>query len=53
MRVLLDPLEEELDLPTIFVELGNRHGRQRKIVGEEHQRFSRFGIVKFRPPDIA
>jgi hypothetical protein len=30
-QVLLDPLEEKLDLPMIFVELGNRHGRQRKI----------------------
>jgi len=36
-QVLLDPLEEELDLPPAFVELGDGQRREREVVGEEHE----------------
>jgi len=32
-RVLLDPLEKELDLPAAFVESANNDGRKLEIVG--------------------
>lgn len=36
-KVLFDPLEEQLDLPSLFVESANRDGRQSKVVGEKHE----------------
>ena len=37
-QVLLDPFEEEFDLPAAFVECGDGGRRQSGVVGEEHQR---------------
>ena len=37
-KVLLEPsLEERLDLPPALVQLGDRQGRQRAVVGEKHE----------------
>jgi len=36
-QMLLDPFEEQLDLPTALVEPRDRERRQRKVVGQEHQ----------------
>jgi Txe/YoeB family toxin of Txe-Axe toxin-antitoxin module len=35
--MLFDPLEEQFDLPSLFVEGANRDGRQSKVVGEKHE----------------
>ena len=40
-QMLLDPLEEQLDLPTNFVKRGDGHCWQGRIVGEEYQRLAR------------
>ena len=37
LEVLLDPAEEQLDLPASLVELGDALGRRLEIVGEEPQ----------------
>ena len=42
--MLLDPLEEQLDLPAAPVELGDGQGRQGEVVGQEHKRFAVLGI---------
>jgi hypothetical protein len=36
-KMLFDPLEEQFDLPSLFVEGANRDGRQSKVVGEKHE----------------
>ena len=33
-QMLLDPLEEQLDLPAVFVQRGNRQCRQARVVGQ-------------------
>jgi len=49
--VLLDPLEEEFDLPAIPVQRGDRRGRDGEIVGEKDKalvdaaRFERRGLA--------
>lgn len=35
-KMLFDPLEEQLDLPSLFVEGANGDSRQSKVVGEKH-----------------
>src|SRR5271166_1985759 len=35
--MLLDPFEEELDLPTASVQIGDRQSRQCEVVGQEDQ----------------
>ena len=47
--MLLDPFEEQLDLPAQPVELGDRKRRQGKVVGQEHEPLARFGILEFDP----
>ncbi len=36
-QVLLNPFEEQLDLPAAFVQSSHGQGRQRSVVGEEDQ----------------
>src|SRR5215472_17118571 len=36
-QVLLDPLEEQLDLAPLTVQLADREGGQREMIGQEHQ----------------
>ncbi len=43
-EVLLDPLEEQLDLPARLVDLRYHDGVELEVVGEEDQRLSGFGI---------
>ena len=38
-QMLLDPLEEQLDLPSALVKGADGHGRQTELIGEEHQGF--------------
>lgn len=40
-QMLLDPHEEQLQLPAALVKSGNRQGRQRSVVGQEDQRLVR------------
>ena len=44
-QVLLDPLEEQLYLPSAPVQGANGQRRQRKLVGQEHQVLSGLGIA--------
>ena len=39
-KVLLDPLEEQLHLPTLPVEVGNHVRLQREVVGQKYQAFA-------------
>ena len=45
-QVLLDPLEEQLDLPAILVQSGNGQGWQTSVVGQEHQRLARLEVFE-------
>ena len=45
-QVLLDPFEEQLDLPAAFVPSGNGQGRQGRVVGQEDQSLLSFGIFE-------
>ncbi len=55
---MFDLLEEKLNLPTFFIEIGNRLGSEMKEIGEEHVVFARLAIViadatQRRHPDTA
>ena len=52
-KVLLDPLEEELDLPAGFVDLRDHDGVDLEVVGDEDQAFSGFRIQKAYSAQIA
>ena len=45
-QMLLDPFEEQLHLPAILVERGDRQRGQCCVVGEEYQRLARLGIFE-------
>src|SRR5579885_39476 len=49
-QVLLDPLEEQLDLPAHSVQLRNAQRRQRTLVGQQHEQQIVGGIVELHPP---
>ena len=49
-QVLLDPLEEQLDLPAALVQGCNRQRRQRRVVGQEYQRLARLGVLEANAP---
>ena len=51
-QMLLDPLEEQLDLPAVFVQRGNRQCRQGRVVGQEHQRFAGFRVFEADAPQL-
>ena len=44
-QMLLDPFEEEFDLPTTSVELSDRQRRRGEVVGQEDQHLACFGIA--------
>ena len=44
-QVLLDPLEEELDLPPVTIELCNGERRDGEMIGQEIERLFRACIV--------
>jgi len=49
-QVLLDPLEEQLDLPAQPEDVRNGLCRDRKDVGQEHEPLFRFGLHVGDPP---
>ncbi len=50
-KVLLDPLEEQFDLPALLVQRGNRRCRKAHVVGQEHQLLARQLIGETHPPE--
>jgi hypothetical protein len=44
--MLLDPLEEQLDLPAAAIELGDREGWQGEVVDEKDQRLGGLGLLE-------
>src|SRR5271155_2487613 len=50
--MLLDPFEEQFDLPATFVESADGRRWQAELVGEEHQRSSRFGVPQADAPQV-
>jgi len=51
-QMLLDPLEEQFDLPAILVKRADRHGRQGHLVGEKDERLAGFGVVETHPAQL-
>jgi len=51
-KVLLDPLEEELDLPGGFVDPRNDQRIDLEVVGYEDQQLSRFRVPEAHPPQV-
>ena len=45
-KMLLDPFEKQFDLPPAAIEIGDGDGRQREIVGQEHQPFAGRGVFE-------
>jgi len=45
LEVLLDPLEEQLDLPTVLIDVGDRLCAEIKTVGQENIVLAAFGIA--------
>ena len=50
--MLLDPLEEKLHLPSIFVEGGDGQGWKSAMIGQKHQRLAGFGIPEADAPQV-
>jgi hypothetical protein len=44
--VLLDPFEEQLDLPAALVERGDGQGRQGGVVRQKHQRLVQLLVME-------
>ena len=44
-QVLLDPFEEQFDLPATAIELSDGHGWHDKVVGQEDQRVAGERVV--------
>lgn len=42
-QMLLDPFEEQRHLPAALVQRGKGQRRQRRVVGQKHQRLARHG----------
>ena len=51
-EMLLDPLEEQLDLPATLVQMSDGRCWQHEVVGQEDQVFSGFGVVELDSPDL-
>ena len=49
-KMLLDPLEEQLHLPTAAIQLGDRQGGQDEVVGQEDQPLAGLRIVESDAP---
>ena len=49
-QVLLDPLEEQLDLPAFSVQLGDAKRREFEVVRDEYQRPVSLGVVERHSP---
>ena len=44
--MLLDPFEEQFDLPAAAIEFGNGERRQGEVVGQKDQRLVGLGILE-------
>jgi len=51
-QMLLDPLEEQLDLPSGLVELANGQRRERQVVGQQDQVFLTDRVAINDPPQL-
>lgn len=52
-QVLLDPFEEEFDLPSSFVDLRYHDGVDFEVVGYEHEQFARLCFEKANSSEVA
>jgi len=51
-QMLLDPLEEQFDLPARFVDCAVGGCRQDEVVGQEHQRLAGLGVLESNAPQM-
>jgi len=51
-QTLLDPLEEEFDLPEMLVEIANRQRWKRFMVGQRNPRLGSFELVESDAPQM-
>ncbi len=51
-QVLLDPFEEQFDLPTVLVECCDGQRRQDKVVGQEDERLAALEIFESNAPQV-
>ena len=51
-QVLLDPAEEQFDLPTLGVERGDSRGGKLEMIGQEDKGAVVGRVVKFDPPQF-
>ncbi len=49
--MLLDPLEEQFDLPATAIQFGDSEGRKGEVVAQKNQCLSRLGILETDPPE--
>lgn len=49
-KMLLDPFEEQFDLPTVSIQLGNAQGGKVEVVGEKHKSLVVFRIEESDAP---
>jgi len=52
-QVLLDPFEEQLDLPTVFVQGSDAQSWQRHVVGQKNKGLSRTRVVELDAPQVS
>ena len=52
LQMLLQPLEEELNLPPVLVEIGNLKRGQMESVGEERELTSLLLIIELDQPEL-
>ena len=51
-QMLLNPLKEQLDLPTLLIEQSNRQGRKHKVIGEKDKALPRLGVHVMDEPQF-
>ena len=51
-QVLLDPFEEQFDLPAVLVECCDGQRRQDKVVGQEDERLATLDIFESNAPQV-
>ena len=51
-QMLLDPFEEQLHLPSTFVQRADRQRRQRELIGQEHQYLACLGVAEADAPKV-
>jgi hypothetical protein len=52
LQVLLQGLEEELDLPAVLVDGGDRRGPEGQVVRQEDQRLVLVRVIHLDPPQV-